>query len=559
MQRTVMIRAHNDRRQGGTSMDQPVSLRRRGLMLAAAAAALPRARAQAQGAAAGGVLNVAMSSEPGPLDPTPVTSDMLSTITQHFFETLYIFGPDYSIAPLLASALPEISDGGKGYVIRLRRDVPYHDGGTMTVDDVFSSLQRWGRLSPRGRLAVDQFWTSISAVDSDTLQIVLKQPYSPFLNLLAFPNGSPVIMPKRVATAADPLKEFVGTGPYKLIEHKPDTWVRVRQVRADTFPRRGVERLSRQTRSAGGRDPLHSGAEPDHAGGRADGRPVSLGRQSDPGELRPPEGSDGRRARRADRGQLAAVHHEHQKGRAQQHACFAELCRRRSTAPTRWRPRTATNRCGNWKARSIRRERPGSIAAAPGYNQGNADKAASLLKQAGYNGEPVRVLTSVQYDYQYKIAQVTQANFTDAGFKIDLQVTDWATILQRRQKSRSVGRVRDRARGRAGAVVDHGVQSELSWLVGHAGQARRARGVRHRERSGQTRAAVVQTPGAVLQRGANRKLGAGYTTYGASRKISGYYPGIWPYFLNTKLTGQRIVSRSGRHSKSSATPAASSR
>ena len=71
--------------------------------------------------------------------------------------------------------------------------------------------------------------------------------------------------------------------------------------------------------------------------------------------------------------------------------------------------------------------------AAPGYNQANPDKAASLLQQAGYNGEPVRILTSVQYDYQYKIAQVTQANLTEAGFKIDLQVTDWATILQRRQ------------------------------------------------------------------------------------------------------------------------------
>src|ERR1700692_2918458 len=148
-------------------MDQPVSLRRRGLIVAAAAAMLPHQRAQAQGAPTGSVLHVAMSSEPGPLDPTPVTSDTLSTITQHFFETLYIFGPDYSIAPLLASALPEISDGGRRYVIKLRRDVPYHDGSTMTADDVVASLQRWGRLSPRGRSP----WTnldSISVLDADS-------------------------------------------------------------------------------------------------------------------------------------------------------------------------------------------------------------------------------------------------------------------------------------------------------------------------------------------------------------------------------------------------------
>jgi hypothetical protein len=30
------------------------------------------------------VLNVAMTGDPGPLDPTPVTSDLLSEITHHF-------------------------------------------------------------------------------------------------------------------------------------------------------------------------------------------------------------------------------------------------------------------------------------------------------------------------------------------------------------------------------------------------------------------------------------------------------------------------------------------
>ena len=152
-------------------MKQPVPLRRRGLMLGAAAVTLSHEGAHAQGAASGSVLNVAISSEPGPLDPTPVTSDTLSMITQHFFETLYIFGPDFSIAPLLAAALPEISDGGKRYVIKLRHDVPYHDGGMMTVDDVIASLQRWGRLSPRGRSPWGNV-DSITALDANTLHIV---------------------------------------------------------------------------------------------------------------------------------------------------------------------------------------------------------------------------------------------------------------------------------------------------------------------------------------------------------------------------------------------------
>ena len=200
------------------------SVQRRALMLGGAAGLLmPNWRARAQTAS---VLNIATSGDPGPLDPTPVTSDLLSEITQLFYETLYIFGPDYGIAPLLAAELPEISDGGKRYVIKLRSGVPFHDGSTMTADDVVASLQRWGRLSPRGRTPW-AFLDSISAKDPATVEIVLKQPYSPLLNLLAFPNGSPQIMPKRIATAPDPLKDFTGTGPFRLMEYKPDTWVRV--------------------------------------------------------------------------------------------------------------------------------------------------------------------------------------------------------------------------------------------------------------------------------------------------------------------------------------------
>ena len=55
----------------------------------------------------------------------------------------------------------------------------------------------------------------------------------------------------------------------------------------------------------------------------------------------------------------------------------------------------------------------------PGYNQGRPEEGGFAVEaQAGYAGEPVRMLTSTQYDYQYKIAQVTQANMEDAGFKL---------------------------------------------------------------------------------------------------------------------------------------------
>jgi peptide/nickel transport system substrate-binding protein len=73
-----------------------------------------------------------------------------------------------------------------------------------------------------------------------------------------------------------------------------------------------------------------------------------------------------------------------------------------------------------------------SMAGAEHYNQGNAKKAAAMLAAAKYNGAPIRLLTSQQYDFQYRIALVLAENLKQAGFKVDMQVVDWSTLLQRR-------------------------------------------------------------------------------------------------------------------------------
>lgn len=516
-------------------MAQHLSPRRRDVMVGAAASMLPRAQTHAQSAATGGVLNVAITGEPGPLDPTPVTSDILSMITQHFFETLFIFGPDFSVAPLLAAALPEIADGGRRYVIKLRRDVPWHDGGTMTVADVIASLRRWGRLSPRGRLP----WSNVESIeplDGDTLRIVLKQPYSPFLNLLAFPNGSPQIMPERIATAPDPLKEFVGTGPYKLIEHKPDTWVRV--VRFPGYisppgPSNGYlgkrEALVEEIRFIPVPNPTT----------RADG--LMAGQYHWADNLTPESYARLKDRPDLERGVLTAA------------AWPLFIMNTRKGVLSNMTLRRAVQAAINcsdalaaaygdkslWKLEgSIYPEGTAWFdPAAPGYNQGNPDRAASMLKQADYNGEPVRVLTSAEYDYQYKIAQVAQANLTDAGFKIDLQVTDWATILQRRQNPDLWDAF----------VTGHGVVPEPSSITvfnpSYPGwwdtpDKHAALDTFVTESDPAKRVPLwFKLQALFYSEVPTVKLGAGYTTYGASRKISGYYPGIWPYFVNTRLSG----------------------
>jgi peptide/nickel transport system substrate-binding protein len=76
-----------------------------------------------------------------------------------------------------------------------------------------------------------------------------------------------------------------------------------------------------------------------------------------------------------------------------------------------------------------------SRVAAAAYNQRDKDKARRLLKEAGYAGQPLRWIVTTEYEHHYKPAVVAKAQLEEIGLKVDLQVSDWATVVQRRNKA----------------------------------------------------------------------------------------------------------------------------
>jgi peptide/nickel transport system substrate-binding protein len=75
-----------------------------------------------------------------------------------------------------------------------------------------------------------------------------------------------------------------------------------------------------------------------------------------------------------------------------------------------------------------------SRAGVAAYDRKDRVEARRLLAAAGYRGEPVRWLTTREYEWMYKNALVARSQLEEAGFRIDLQVVDWATLVQRRNK-----------------------------------------------------------------------------------------------------------------------------
>jgi peptide/nickel transport system substrate-binding protein len=66
-----------------------------------------------------------------------------------------------------------------------------------------------------------------------------------------------------------------------------------------------------------------------------------------------------------------------------------------------------------------------------GLLESNFDKAAALLKQAGYDGTPIVLLQSSDLFWQTNLAPVAKRLMEKAGFKVDMQPMGWQSIVIR--------------------------------------------------------------------------------------------------------------------------------
>ena len=233
-------------------VEKTLRMSRRGfggtLMGVAALAAAPQARAQAPQAA--GAINIATIGEPGPLDPTLVTSDLISIITQHIFETLYTYDSmarPSKVVTLAAEAMPQVGDQGRTWTIRIRKGIRFADdpvfGGKpreLTAEDFVYSIKRlmdprirspWaflveGKLAgldevaeqakKTGRFDYDRKVPGIEAVDRYTIRFRLKATDYNLPYILAHEPTSAVareVIEKYAETDGRAQANPVGTGP----------------------------------------------------------------------------------------------------------------------------------------------------------------------------------------------------------------------------------------------------------------------------------------------------------------------------------------------------------
>jgi peptide/nickel transport system substrate-binding protein len=380
----------------------------------------------------GGVLRYALNAEPPSLDLHWSNNQIPSLIMWHVFETLYTFDKEWIPIPHLAVG-HTVSDGGRRYTITLRKGVRFHNGKELTAADVVASLNRWGRMATTGKAV----WKSVEAVAvTGPYEVVihLKEPSGALLSALAVAQNGAAIYPKEVIEAAGDgqVTQFVGTGPFRFVEHKPDRHVKLARFKDYTA-------RSEPPNGAGGQriaylDELLFIHVPDVAVRMAG---VESGTYHYAGAVKQDQYERVLKVRSVEPRVInpwvwprAVLNHKQglMTSKKLRQALQAALDMEPILAATAGHPLFYRLDPGLWPPELLLWH---SKAGGTLYNQGDKDKARRLLREAGYTGQPLRWLTVREFEHFYKPALVAKQQLEEVGFRIDLQVLDFPRWAQR--------------------------------------------------------------------------------------------------------------------------------
>ncbi|MGG1658163.1 ABC transporter substrate-binding protein [Brevibacillus sp. NRS-1366] len=376
-------------------------------------------------------LRVALSVSPPSIDLVKTSTTVALQVGWHIFEPLVTLDKDYKPTPMLAKSY-QVSEDGKEITFTLREGITFHNGKALGVEDVIASLNRWKELSPNGKTALAN--ATITAKDNDKVIIKLDKPSGTLLTSLAFPQQGAVIMPKEVIDSAteEGVKEYIGTGPFKFVEWKQDQYILLEQF-AD------YKALSEPANGLGGKkeakvDRIYFHTVPDAATRVA-------GLQSGEYDFADELPFDNYEQLKADPN-LVTVVVKPQKYVGlifnKKQGLFSNVTARQAVNAALDQEVIMMGISGNPDFFRLDHslmfaEQPWhSDAGKEKYNQKNPELAKKLFSDAGYNGEPVTIITTKDYDYIYKSSLMVKDQLEKIGVKVNFEIYDWPTMVSKR-------------------------------------------------------------------------------------------------------------------------------
>ena len=404
-----------------------------GAVLALALSACGDGGSEGGGAEAGeggGVFDIAWNAQPPTLDPMVTTSTATRDISRNFFEPLITMDAEGQVQTVLAEDY-DVSDDGSDITFTLREDVHFHDGSPMEAEDVVASLQTWMERSGVGQTFFAD--AEVESPEEGVVTVHLPEPMYIAVPLLADQSQLPMIMPADVLEDApeEGVEEFIGTGPYEMSEWLTDQYIQLERFDDYESPE------GETSGTAGEKSPYydtityHIVTDPStRVSGLQSG-------EYDAANALPLDNVE----MLAGSGDLELVSGEQGFNGAifnKQEGLMSDVSMRQAVLA----------------AADAEELQQSAFVSEEFYNTNgalmpedsdwysdvgqelflNEDTAVveDLLNEAGYDGEPVRILSTREYMDHYNGAVPLQQQLEDAGMNVELIITDWATVLQDR-------------------------------------------------------------------------------------------------------------------------------
>ena len=196
------------------------------IALACCLSSAVRAQEPKQEPKIGGTINAVIQPEPPSLMLAMIQNGPTQMVSGNIFEGLLRYSPKLEPLPGLAQSWT-ISDDGKVYTFKLKPGVTWHDGKPFTSADVLFSVDMLKQTHARARGNLVQV-EKVEAPDDLTVVFTLKQPFGPFIGI--FEVGSMPMVPKHLYDGTDyktnPYNNApVGTGPFMFKEWQKGSFI----------------------------------------------------------------------------------------------------------------------------------------------------------------------------------------------------------------------------------------------------------------------------------------------------------------------------------------------
>lgn len=381
----------------------------------------------------GGSLKVAIVGEPpAVLDSQFSTATITNNLSQQVFEGLFTFDAAFNPQPMLVEDYT-VSDDGLTYTFKLRSGIKFHDGSDLVAEDVVASLNRWGTINGRGKRIAGRM-ASMEATDASTVTMVFNEPTGVLLSFLA--RAEAFVMPAAIAEAAGEKQlgedQFIGTGPFKFVEHAVDQYLRV--ARFDEYTPREEEPDGLAGRRTAYVDEIDFIPVPDESV-RANGVIAGEYHFGDP---LPPDFYDMIESDPALTSIVVKPYYWYAPVFNKKQGLFTNATLRKAVQLAF--SQSEALKAGFGRDELIRAD-PSvcgeetawySTKGGDDYDKPDPEQAKALFAEGGYNGETIRWLATHEYAYNFKIADYVKQQLEAIDVKVELVVSDWATLVQNR-------------------------------------------------------------------------------------------------------------------------------